>query len=320
MDRHSIRHAEQRAAIDADQTEKTAILNGEAVIDSGVQDDIIAEALDDEQHQPDIVGLDAEQAGRERWHRRDLNVDGETSQAATELNRRRDFLGNAYPFEIDGNSLKYRGPTSGFYEYCLGITLAPNITTGEYVRLPRTFERVVAILTRLHMGCETEFMHTGHPRDGDFGTFKAAMEELSRRTGEWFWGPDDGQPNDPIVAGDGGVDFVVWKKPGDPRPGALFILGQCACGDDWPTKLTDLDIPELQSWFNPLSLVPPIRAFATPFALSDGNFQRAHKKAGWVLDRIRLAAIAEIAQGNAEYAAWRERLNEIVDLSLERAA
>lgn len=319
-DRHSIRHAEQRAATDADQTEKQALLNGEAVVDAGVQDDIIAEAIDEEQHQPDIAGLDAEIAGRERWHRRDLNVDGEASEVAQEIHRRRAFLGGAYPFELDGNSLRYRGPTSGFYEYCLSISVAPNITTGEFVRLPRTFERVVAILTQLHMGCESDFMHTGHPRDGDLGTFRSAMEELARRTGEWNWGPNEGLPEEPTVAGDGGVDFVVWKKPGDQRPGSLFILGQCACGDDWSSKLLDLDLNELRTWFKPLSYVEPIRAFATPFALSDGNFQRAQVKAGWVLDRIRLTAFAELAKDNPEYVAWRDQLNEIIDLSLARAA
>lgn len=318
--RHEVRHAEQRAATDADQAEKAALLYGSAVVDAGVRDEIIAEALDEEAYSPDFVGLDNPSPGRARWHRRDLGVEGETSAAVTELQRRSDYLGEGYPFRLTAGTLTYVGSPSGFYEYCLGISVAPNITTGEFVELPRTFERVVGLLTQLHMGGHCEFFHTGHPRDEGFGKWHDAMQELHKLSGEWWWNPDEGLPEEPTVGGDGGVDFIVWKKPGDPRPGSLFVVAQCACGNDWPGKLNELDLDDLGAWFGPLSWVKPVRAFATPFVLSDGNFQAAHRRAGWVFDRVRLTAMAELARENPDYMAWRVRLNALVDLSLERVA
>ena len=95
-------------------------------------------------------------------------------------------------------------------------------------------------------------------------SFKEAMKTVSERTGEWKWGPEDGLPDD-LVQGDNGCDFVVWLRALDDRSkiGQLFVLGQCACGNNWVTKWNDLNLNKLQKWFNPLSTVEPVRTFTT---------------------------------------------------------
>jgi hypothetical protein len=319
-DAHSVRHQEQTVARDADQTEKVAILTGSTVIDAGVRDDVIADALEDDEFDPAVAGLADDEPGRERWHRLDLGVEGGVSAISGEIERRIKYLGTAYPFDLDRGTLTYRGPSSGFYEYCLGISLAPTITTGAYVQLPRTFERVAALLTKLYMGVHTELFNSGAPRDAPYGTWKSAMEELRQLTGEWWWHPQEGLPNAPTVGGDGTIDFVVWKKQLDKRAGNIFVLGQCACGGNWDQKLDELSLRALGAWFHPVSWVDPIRAFATPFVLSDGNFKIAHLRAGWVLDRIRLTAIAEQVKDDAEYMAWEAKLSAMVALAIPKAA
>lgn len=319
-DRYSVRHEEQRASRDADQAEKVAMSLGSCVIDAGVRDDIIAEAIEGDEFEPNMVGLEGIPPGRETWHRLDLRVEGSVSAIHEEISRRSAFLGQGYPFRLDGNNLCYRPSASRFYEYCLSISVAPNITTGEYVRLPRSFERIVALVTRLYMGSHTKSLHTGHPRDGAFGKWHHAMKELHRQSKEWWWTPEEGLPEEPTVGGDCGVDFVVWKQPLDERPGAIFVIGQCACGGDWDTKLDELSIKVLESWFRPLTYVEPIRAFANPFALSDGNFQFAHKRAGWVLDRIRLSAMAEAVADDPEYQVWGPQIKSLIDVALASAA
>lgn len=322
IDRYSIRHQEQSAATDADQAEKLARTAGSSTIDAAIRDDQIAEALEDDTFEPELVGLDDTNPGRERWHRQDLGVEAGVTALQEEILRRKKYLGGAYPFELEGNLLTYTGEDSGFYSYCLGITQAPNITTGDLVQLPRTFERVVAIVVKLYMGIHTSSFHSGAPRDPEreLGTWAAAMAQLAQDTGEWWWGPEEGLPEEPTVGGDGGVDFVVWKHAPDARPGHLFVVGQCACGNDWSNKLNDLDLPGLGAWFKPISFIPPIKAFATPFALSDGNFQMAHKRAGWVLDRIRLVSMADKVKHEAEYTAWSTVLSDMTSLSLGEAA
>jgi hypothetical protein len=321
-DRHSVRHAEQKAGEDADQVEKVALRNGSAIIDTGVRDEQIAEAMEEEDYEPSMAGLDdpGDNPGRERWHRLDLGLEGGVSAIRQEIGRRGDFLKSGYPFDVDGNTLRYRGPSSGFYEYCLGISVAPNVVEGDFVQLPRSFERIVALIVQLYMGAHSDSFHTGAPRDDNLTTWYAAMQELGRRTNEWKWQPHEGLPNEPTVGGDAGMDFVVWKKSPDARPGHLFIIGQCACGGNWSGKLDELSLRVLSAWFHPMTYVEPVRAFATPFTLSDGNFQFAHKRAGWVLDRIRLVGMAEAVSGEAEYVAWRQRLEAMVNLSLSDAA
>lgn len=320
IDRYGVRRAEQRAAKDADQAEKVAVRTGSAVLDIGIRDDLIADAVELEEFDPELVGLDDENPGFTRWHRQDLGVEGEADPLHQEVVRRIKYLGSSYPFRLEGANLVYTGLSSGMYEYCLGISLAPNITTGRFVELPRSFERIVATVTRLYMGVHAEHLHTGAPRDPGFGEWPSIMRHLHDRSGEWWWRPQEGYTEDPHVGGDQGIDFVVWKRALDPRPGSLFVIGQCACGDDWDDKLNDLDLKQLGAWFHPVSWIDPIRAFATPFCLSDGNFQFAHTRAGWVLDRVRLTAMAEVVREHDDYVPWMPKVGEMIELSFEEAA
>lgn len=316
-DVYSIRHEEQRAGNDADQVEARALLTGAAVIDVGIFDQRLAEALEPEEFEPGLAGMADEEPGFERWHEQDLGVEGSVSAISDEIIRRAGVLEAAYPFELTRNTLRYVGKGTGIYEYCLGICLAPNVTTGEYVRLPRSFERIVAILLKLYLGANAESLHTGAPRDPEVGkNWRAAMATLEAQSGEWHWSPEEGFPEEPTVGGDAGMDFVVWKGAPDARPGHLYIVGQCACGGDWASKLDELNLEVLGSWFRPISKLAPVRAFATPFMLSEGNFLVAHKRAGWVLDRGRIVGMATAAAGHPELTQWEAEVRALTQLGL----
>jgi hypothetical protein len=189
------------------------------------------------------------------------------------------------------------------------------------VRFPRSFERVTALLLKTYFGDGTEAQHTGAPRDAESGvTFKDAMEHLNRRSGEWVWGPEPGLPDEPTVVGDEGLDFVVWKDSLDERRGHLFILAQCACGNDWETKLDELNVQRLSKWFKPLSYVTPVRAFVTPHHLSRGHMREAQRLGGLVFDRTRLTLTAERVASESDFAPWTERLMDLSALVLKRPA
>ena len=116
-------------------------------------------------------------------------------------------------------------------------------------------------------------------------------EQLHRCTGEWHWGPEE--ELDPTDVKDEGCDFVVWLHPSDGRKIApLLVLGQCACGNNWQDKYADLDVRRVRRWFNPLSIVEPVRAFATPRHVDDDVLREASREAGLLFDRSRLALIA----------------------------
>jgi hypothetical protein len=139
------------------------------------------------------------------------------------------------------------------------------------------------------------------------------MRKVNERTKEWIWRPQRDFGDDPQTTGDEGIDFIVWKEMPDNRVGKLFILGQCACGDDWSTKFNDLNLGKINKWFQPLCYAqPPVRAFTTPHHLSDMSLVNAQTQAGIVFDRARLALIGEAFYSDPELVKWHPQIEELV--------
>lgn len=306
-DPYSLRHQAQRSASDADQAEFLALKSGSTVVDAGVYDERVAGAMDDFEARD--VAVD------EFWHSEDLKYDSAVGKIHEEVERRSLMMGTMYPFQLTGGTLAYVPSGNLFYEFFLATCNAGTITSGEYVWLPRVFERLSARLVAAFFGTDSRCIHTGAPRDEETGkSFRDAMVTVAEQTSEWRWGPDDGLPDEP-VNGDGGCDFVVWPSPPDGRAiGQLFILGQCACGNDWQTKFNDLTIKKLQKWFNPLSVVDPVRCFTTPFHVTDSILKEASREGGFVFDRARLVGISQQLADDAIDPYLRVRMGHLIDL------
>ncbi len=293
-EKFTFRRQDQAAIENSDQAELEAILKGSVIADQGVYDNRVADAMDDYQPDPSLETAD--------WHKQDLAIDSAVGDVLEEVQRRAALMGSAYPFLIEKGQLTYRPSRSGFYEFCLAISLADQITAGRHAHFPRIFERMSAVLVKQYLGNEARALHVGTPRDQAVGKmFRKAMKHAQNETREWFWNPQPDLPEEPRDAGDHGVDFIVWKRPPDTRLGSLFIVGQCACGDDWTGKFNDVDLNRYGKWFNPLSYVPPTRAFTTPHHIADGWLHEALRIAGLVFDRARLTALAEQACEGTEY-------------------
>lgn len=303
------RRFDQRTSSDADQTEFAAILRETTALDSGIFDDRIAGALDD------FAPLDTR--ADEGWHRQDLELDLAVGRVQEEIERRQKLLGTHYPFELDDSKLIYKKSKTHVYEFCLATSCADTITSGEFVKLPRTFERLTAVLVCSYLGADSESLHTGWPRDRS-AKFKPTMRLLSKRSGEWLWSPQPDLPDEPTGDKDNGVDFVTWKTSPDGRPGQLFILAQCACGDDWEGKFRDLTLERMGKWFNPMTYVPGIRAFITPFLLSDGHLLNVQREAGLAFDRARLTVVAEKSLQKNEVKKWLPQLRDLAALVIKQ--
>lgn len=307
-DPYKLRNLEQRIIKDADQTEVNAIIRGSVLVDAGLYDDRVSGAMDDFDFQDKTI--------TQRWHRDDLNYETASGEVYDEIKRRSNLLREFYPFQIDGSQLIYNKSQSSYYEFCLAIATSPTITTGDYVYLPRTFERTCALLAKLYLGNDSYSIHVGSPRDRDVGTtFHNAMQKVHELTGEWKWNSIEDFGEKPQTTGDEGMDFIAWKETPDGRKGKLFIVGQCACGDDWDTKFNDLTFDKISKWFHPVSYVKnPIRAFATPYHLSDMNLLNAQNDAGFVFERARLTIIAEKYAQNEQLMEWKDKITELVKL------
>ena len=306
-DPYSLRHQAQRSANHADQAEFSALKNGATVIDAGIYHGRVAGAMDDFEA-PDL-------AIRELWHNEDLKYDSAVGKIYEEIERRSKTMGTTYPFSIEEGSLIHTPSNNSVYEFLLAICNAETLTAGEHVGLPRLFERLSARLVAACFGSDTQFIHTGAPRDPEVGTsFKNAMLTVADQTSEWSWGPDEGLPDEP-VNGDGGCDFVVWPVPPDGRKiGQLFVLGQCACGNDWQTKFKDLTIKSLSKWFNPLSIVEPVRCFSTPFHVTDALLREASREGGIVFDRARLVRLSRLVAKDRIEPKIQCKMNRLIEL------
>lgn len=302
---YSTRHREAKRAENADQAELVALRTTQAILDHGIYDERIANAMDD----------DDPKIGDDRpIETQDIIADTAVGSVREEVERRFDVLGDNYPFSLVGSELVHKPSRSGFYEFCLAISRSPSLTHGPYVDLPRSFERLSALLVRHFLGSSAKFLHVGHPRDAEVGTtFIEAMKKVNALTNEWVWNP---QPDidQPPASGDQGIDFIVWKPAPDARWGSLFIVGQCACGDNWHQKFDDIKVKKIGKWFNPLAYVEPTRAFATPFHVTDAGLRDALREGGLIFDRTRLTILAEELAQDADYSSRRATIEQLTRL------
>ncbi|HUT34253.1 MAG TPA: hypothetical protein VNE39_12280 [Planctomycetota bacterium] len=287
------RGPDDRIAVNADQAEFAAISYGSCNLEAGMADERIADAMDSYE-----VADPREVPG---WARYDATFDTATSDIGQEVVRRAELLDQSYPFCLVGNRIEYRPSRTLAYEFCLAVSQAPGLSEGILKRLPAAFERLVRDVAICYLGRGSLGYRTGWPPDGlepRPGRFREVVQHLHELTGEWNWDPQADLPRDPAPrhVKDEGLDFVVWRPMPDRRVGQLFMLGQCACGDDWMKKFRQLDIDSLSRWIRPLSRATPVRVFATPRHIpNEPYFGDVNQAAGLTLDRARIALLAEMA-------------------------
>ncbi|WP_186169822.1 hypothetical protein [Burkholderia gladioli] len=288
-----------RTALNADQVEVEAIRLGVAPVIVGVEDEQIAGELDDEILAPDT----------DNWAEREAAVELAAGETLVELQRRVDLLGDAYPFVINAGALRYRGSVTGVYEFCLAASVAPRINQRPNNALPLYFELLATEVARLYIGVSARAIRTGWPSHDEEQRptrFKAMSAIVNQHSGEWVWAPVFPNPDDPdhIKVKDEGVDFVVWQPMLDNRPGKLFLLGQCACGNDWDQKLNDIKKADLNQWLNPITSAAYLTSFFVPRHLYGAYvFGYCNERAGITFDRARIAMLAESESHRAAFEA-----------------
>lgn len=297
---------------DADQVEFDALKWGASAVVRGVHDEQVSGVLDD-------LGDDLEIAQQlEPWQRVDLIRDDSVGGVHGELLRRGSLLKNSYPFELCDSTLTHRPSSSRIYEFLLSVSTSPDLTTGPYVELPRMFERLSAALIASYFGPNAKSLHVGFPRDNGV-SFVDVWGYLSELTKEWRWDPEDDL--DSAKVRDEGCDFVIWLEPSDGRRiGQFFLLGQCACGNNWYDKYDDLRIETLRRWFHPMSLINPMKTFTTPRHVPDKMLREGSRKAGLFFDRARLCSIADSAPEAILGTSTKERLNALIGIVCDSEA
>ncbi len=289
-DKWAERHTEFRAALDADQVECRAMLEGLASVEAGMEDERISGMVDDQ-----LVD-----AGNS-WAERQAVLESLSSSISEELARRSAVMKDAYPFVVSGGSLAYSPSKTGVYEFCLAVARNPKGTSEGKPHASTVFEWIARDVLALHIGTGARGFRTGwppHESEGRGTRTKETFELLSKQCGEFIWDPQQYLPNDPPpkLLKDAGLDVVVWKPWPDGRLAQLFALGQCACGknDIDENKARELSIERLERWLRPLCLTKPLRCFLAAHHIPNTcHLYDLSRDGGLVFDRARLAMLAE---------------------------
>jgi len=94
-------------------------------------------------------------------------------------------------------------------------------------------------------------------------------------------------------SGDDGLDIWLTKGFQDERTSSVFVVAQCAIGEDWGVKRSELD---LALWYRHIDwFTQPLKAFAVPFQINQNFWRETATRGGLILDRPRIAQTIEPA-------------------------
>ncbi|MFO1477883.1 MAG: hypothetical protein U1F98_14710 [Verrucomicrobiota bacterium] len=287
-----LRYSHLRAARDADQAERRAMLSGAASIEDSAFDERISGEVDDEAVQ---FGGDTPE-----WDKREAASERIVGAALEQIEYRVASLGSGYPFLIDGGGLKYRGSATGVYEICLATSLSPTAKVSSLPKPTVVFEWIARDILKLYLGPGSMGFRTGWPSHRLERRERGPARLFSQLHGlcnEFAWHPKSYLPTNPKPRDlkDAGLDVVVWKPFGDRRACSMFVLGQCACGwTDWENKFGDLCLKRLAAWFEGPTFAEPMRCFFVPFNIpNDAHLKHVAEFAGVPIDRTRIVMLAE---------------------------
>lgn len=210
-----------------------------------------------------------------------------TRVATEEIERRIDVCGGHYPFDLDKHGVLEAKEDVELSVYIFLLLLTVRSATNIDSRERRLFEELSTEVAVAYLGGGERVVkqNFGFPRKSATG-FLEALRCLCERIGEGAV-----QSGAPRIADqkDGGVDLVAVKRFPDCRIGQLVMFGQCATGQDWRDKLSDLQPRVFMNlWMREQLAVEPIKAFFVPVAVEDNYWRDVAMKAGIPFDRTRI--------------------------------
>lgn len=251
--------------------------------------------------------------------------------AFDEFSRRIAWSAGGYPFDVRNGQITFRAK-NGAHEaqdrhlaYALSLLITYlrqdfNKRFGNKKKLPRskkaklTFPRadeiedlfqIVGTIASAGFLGGAHSISFGFPRP-DGTSFYEALRSAGTRLGEGAPGTVrlSGAPGKPK---DGAVDLIAWRPCPDGHPGQIYLIGQCASGDNWVTSKTPInEVNEFHRlyWTRPPCSRPIVATFL-PFDFRNWADRVDHPdpaeswkwtrwnlagKYGVVVDRFRLAS------------------------------
>ncbi len=235
-------------------------------------------------------------------------------EAVGEITQRATAAGNAYPFTLSGNLITARPNAQIDHEpyvfmLCLsyfGWTAKKNST----YKPRRWFEELSQIAANAYLPGESALLSP--PRKVLPASFRGAIDRLcvlAKEGGGWKPQPIGwNRKGVGLAPQDDAVDVIAWRHFPDQLPGKLLLFAQCASGDNWTTKLNELQpIPFCSQWMRdpPPSMV--LKAMFIPHRVSRERWDYSTRQAGILFDRTRIANLIPVGTalpGGARLRQW----------------
>ena len=226
--------------------------------------------------------------------------------------RLRNFGSSAghYPFEVATNTVSLRtGGDKSLYTFLallswFGKDAGPSGTDGEKI-----FEDVCARAAEVYFGGTNGRVFSvvfGFPRRVLPKGFASALDALCLSIGEGG-SHRKGRPKLPDQK-DGKLDIVTWVEFQDRRQGKLISFGQCATGQNWEEKISELPTTDrwCGHWMADTPTVLPVRSFFVPHRIDRDSWSHSCTFGGILYDRCRIASLASTADAKlgGQWAAW----------------
>ena len=207
-----------------------------------------------------------------------------------ELQSRSRASGPAYPFAINGAVLQFRGDRTEYssYLFCLALSYFGWSTKRHWeinVDPWLLFEELCAIAAAQFIGGRVHRFGTSRIRTTNTSVFKAAIDQLCIDLGEGV----KFKPQPPRWKKDDKVDLVAWKEFKDKKTSKLIMFGQCAAGDNFKDKLSDLDpVAFWKKWMSGSSVSPHLKSFYIPHRVHELDWDNMAIDCGIIFDRCRV--------------------------------
>ena len=207
-----------------------------------------------------------------------------------ELEDRVKAADNAYPFQIRSSSvLETKDNLREYipYIFCLLLSYFGWKQVKHAPINPRLlFEDLACMAAKQYVQGEVIQFGTSR-RDSGVSAFSEAINSLCKAFGE-------GQglrPNKTLHKQDDHVDLVAWKNFKDGRESKLVLFGQCATGDNWTKKVSELQPDSFWDHWMLESKVSPLgRSFYIPHRVPyREEWVYYARYSGILFDRCRVA-------------------------------
>lgn len=211
-----------------------------------------------------------------------------------EIEERSMAAGDGYPFAVESSLIRLRGRPRDYpaYIFCLVLSyFGWQIKKGAEINPWKLFEELACLAAQQYIHGDSLWFAQRDARSNSrkrhIKVFEGAVNNLCSTLGE---GSGFSKKNT-LNSQDDNVDIVVWRNFADKRPSKIVMFGQCAAGQDWVDKISDLQPDKFWSqWITGTQISPLIRSFYIPHRVPGGeDWEYYASYAGVLFDRCRIA-------------------------------